>query len=355
MGATDAITLQRILTTAAGWHASDLHFVVGNQPTLRIDGKLKILEDEQIITPEVIESIAKTVLTEAQRQQLATQKEITTAFSLNPQARFKVTAVYQRGSLAISLHVISSTVPRLSDLSAPPAVTTLTTITKGLVLVTGPYGSGKTTTLTAMVNEINATRAATIVSIESPIEHLFVNVKSLIEQREVGRDALSYEQAIVAANREDVDVIVVSEASSPSVLAACLDAAEASRLVLTTMTTNSVMGTIEKVLNSFPANEAGKIRTQFANTLAGIVSQRLLPRIGGGQVVVSEVLMPTAPVRAVIRDGALFQLGNVLQTSREGGHVSLDRSLMDLVQEGTITPEDAMINAQEPNLFRPVK
>lgn len=351
MGATDTITFNRILTTAAGWHASDLHFVVGNQPTLRIDGKLKLLEDEQIITPEFIDSISKLVLSEQQQQQLLAQKELTSAFSLNPQARFKVTAIYQRGSLALSLHVISSTIPRLQDLALPEAVTKLTTLTKGLVLVTGPYGSGKTTTLNAMVSTINDSRATTIVTIESPIEHLLINSKSLIEQREIGRDALSYEQAIVAASREDIDVIVVSEAGSSSVIAACLDAAEASRLVLTTMTTNSVLGTVEKVLNSFSADETGKVRAQFASVLAGIVSQRLLPRIGGGQVVVSEVLIPTPPVRAVIRDGALFQLANVLQTSGEGGHVSFDRTLQQLVADGVITKEDAMINAQDPNIF----
>lgn len=352
MGATDSITFNRVLTTAAGWHASDLHFVVGNQPTVRIDGKLKILEDEQIVTPEFIEVIAKTVLTPEQRQQLVTQKEITTAFSLNPQARFKVTAVYQRGSLAISLHVISTAVKRMEDLHLPPVVSTFAQLTKGLVLVTGPYGSGKTTTLNAIVNTINETRATTIVTIEQPIEYLFVNNKSLIEQREIGRDALSTEQAVVAASREDIDVIVVSEVTSPSVFSACLDAAEASRLVLTTMNTNSVLNTIEKILNSFPAGEVGKIRTQLASVLAGIVSQRLLPRAGGGQVAVAEVMVPTPPIRAVIRDGALFQLGNVLQTSRDAGLVSLDRSLAELASTGVISNEDALQNAIDPAAVR---
>lgn len=352
MGATDSITFQRILTTAAGWHASDIHFVVGNQPTLRIDGKLKILEDEQIITPDFIELVTKTVLNEQQRQQLLTQKEMTTAFNLNPQARFKVTAIYQRGSVAISLHGISASIPRLTDLGLPEAMNGFAQATKGLVLITGPYGSGKTTTLNAIVNAINEQRAATIVTIESPIEHLYVNNKSLIEQREVGRDALSFEQGIIAASKEDIDVIVVSEVNGPSVIAACLDAAEASRLVLTTMTTNTVLGTIEKVLNSFPASDIGKIRTQFANALTGIVSQRLLPRSGGGQVAVAEIMIPTAPIRAVIRDGALFQLANVIQTSREAGLVSLDKSLMQLVDSGVISLDDAILNAQDPNLFR---
>lgn len=352
MGATDSITFDRVLTTAAGWHASDIHFVVGSQPTVRIDGKLKLLEDEQITTPEYMESIAAIVLSDVQRQQLATQKEITTSFSLNPQARFKVMAVYQRGSLAISLHGIPTVVRRLEDLHLPEVVSTFPSLTKGLILITGPYGSGKTTTLNAVVNAVNERRAATIVTIEQPIEYLYVNNKSLIEQREIGRDALSTEQAVIAASREDIDVIVVSEITAPSVFSACLDAAEASRLVLTTMNTNSVLGTIEKILNIFPASDLGKIRTQLANVLVGVVSQRLLPRVGGGQVAVAEVMVPTAPIRAVMRDGALFQLGNVLQTSREAGLVSLDRSLAELVSTGVISQEDALQNAIDPNAVR---
>ncbi len=352
MGATDHIIFNRALTTAAGWHASDIHFIVGNQPTARIDGQLKILTDEPIVTPEFIETITTTVLTEPQRKQLAAQKEITAAFSLNAQARFKVSAVYQRGSLAVALHVIPTTVRRLEDLAMPPAVSEFAKLTKGLVIVTGPYGSGKTTTLNAIVNAINETRAATIVTIEQPIEYLFVNNLSLIEQREIGRDALSTEQAVIAASREDTDVIVVSEANTPSVIAASLDAAEASRLVLTTLNTDSVIGTVEKILNSFPSTDVEKIRTQLASVLAGVVSQRLLPRIGGGQVAVAEVMVPTPPVRAVIRDGALIQLGNVLQTSREAGLVSLDRSLVELVQTGVITLDDAARNAADPVSMR---
>lgn len=352
MGTTDSITLNRILTTAAGWHASDVHFVVGNQPTVRIDGKLAVLEDEQIVAPDFITTITKIILTEPQQQQLLNQKEVTTAFSLNPQTRFKVTAVYQRGSVAISLHGIPTAVPRLEDLNLPAPVASFAKLTKGLVLVTGPYGSGKTTTLNAIVNAINETRAATIVTIENPIEYLFINNKSLIEQREIGRDALSSEQAIIAASREDTDVIVVSEVSTSSVIAASLDAAEASRMVLTTMTTDSVLGTVDKILNSFPAAELPKIRTQLSGVLAGIVSQRLLPRIGGGQVAVAEVMIPSPPVRAVIRDGALFQLANVLQTSRESGVVSLDHTLAQLVQGGIISPDDALRNAFDPSAFR---
>lgn len=352
MGTTDSITLTRVLTTAAGWHASDVHFIIGNQPTLRIDGKLKILEDEEIVAPELIEAIAAIVLNDQQRQQLAQQKDVLAAYSLNPQIRFKVTAVYQRGSLALSLHLIPATVRRLGDLQLPAPVSRFPALTKGLVIITGPYGSGKTTTMNAIVDAINATRAANIVTVEQPIEYLFVNNKSLIEQREIGRDAISAEQAIVAASREDVDVIVVSEANSASVLEALLNAAEASRLVLTTMATDSVIGTIDKILNSFPAADLPKIRTQLSAVLAGVVSQRLLPKVGGGQVAVADVMVPTPPIRAVIRDGALVQLANVIQTSREAGVVSFDRQLAQLVQAGTISAADAVQNAQDPSMIK---
>lgn len=352
MGTTDTITLNRVLTAAAGWQASDIHFVVGNPPTVRVDGQLKILEDEQIVTPEFIEGMAGVLLNDQQRQELAAKKDLVAAYSLNPQVRFKVTAVYQRGSLAISLHLIPTTIRRLESLQLPEAVKEFPNLTKGLVIVTGPYGSGKTTTLNALVNAINETRAANIVTVEQPIEYLFVNNKSLIEQREIGRDALTAEQAIVAASREDVDVLVVAEANSGSVIEALLNAAEASRLVFTTMATDSILGTIDKILNSFPASDLPKIRTQLAAVLAGIVSQRLLPKVGGGQVVVAELLVPTSPIRAVIRDGALVQLANVMQTSRVAGAASLDRQLAALVQNGTIALEEALQNAQDPSTFK---
>lgn len=352
MGATDTITFNRIITQAASWHASDLHFIIGSPPTLRVDGKLVTMEDEQIVSPEFMEAIMAILLTEEQRAKLVEQKELVLAYSLNPQVRFKVTTWFQRGSLTVSLHFISSVIKRLSELGLPPVVEQFVGQTKGLILITGPYGSGRTTTMNAIINAVNATRTANIVTIEQPIEYLFVNNKSTIEQREVGRDALSAEQAITTASREDVDVIVVSEANGRDVLAAMLDAAESSRLVISTMNTDSVLATIEKILNSFPADEVPKVRTQLSNVLAGIVSQRLLPRIGGGQVVVAEVMIPTPPIRAVIRDGAIYQLQNVLQTSREGGLQSLDRSLSDLVKQGTIAVDDALQHAQDQNAVR---
>lgn len=349
MGATDTITLNRILTTAASWHASDLHFVIGSQPVVRVDGRLTALEEEQVVTAEFLQAVIGVILTEDQRTQLAANKEMIVANSLNTQLRFKARVFYQRGSPSVSIHFVSSTLRRLAELGLPPAVQHFPQLTKGLILITGPYGSGRTTTLNAIINEINQTRNANIVTVEQPIEYLFANNKSLIEQREVGRDALSFEQAIRAASREDVDVIVVAEAEGREVVSALLDAAESSRLVVSTMNTDSVIATIEKILNSFAADDVPKARVQLSNVLAGIVSQQLLPKTGGGEVLVAEVIVPTPAVRAVVRDGSLAQLRNVLQTAGDAGTLSFDKSLASLVQQGIISQEDAVSHAQDPS------
>lgn len=352
MGTTDTITLNRILSTAASWHASDLHFIIGNAPTLRVDGKLVTLEDEQPISPDFMEDTVATLLTDEQRKILAENKEIAVAYSFNPQIRFKVSAYYQRGALAVTLHFIGTTVKRFGELGLPDVAAQLVKLTHGLVLITGPYGSGRTTTMNAMINEINQDRSVNIITIEQPIEHLFINNKSIIEQREIGRDAISVAQALTTASREDVDVIVVSEAAGREVIDGMLDAAESSRLVISTMNTDSVLSTIEKIMNAFPAEEVPKARIQLSNVLAGIISQRLLPKTGGGLVPVAEVMIPTPPIRAVIRDGALFQLSNVLQTSRDAGMVSMDQSLARLVREGTILLDDALAHAKDPTYVR---
>lgn len=349
MPTTDSIVIQRILTTAAEYRASDLHLTVGNPPILRVDGKLVVLEQEPVVTPEFMDIVAEMFLSPEQRQSLAEDREIVAAFMLENRIRFKVSMFYQRGFLAASLRLISSEIKPLSELGLPKAVASFVNLTKGLVLVTGPFGSGRTQTVAALVNEINKTRTANIITIEKPIEHLYLNDRSFIEQREVGRDTKSFQQALETASREDVDVIVVSEMEEPEVIQAVLTAAESSRLVISTMNTDSVLKTVEKIINSAPPELEAKVKAQLAGTLEGIVSQRLLPRVGGGRILVAEVMMPSGPIRTVIRDGALYQLQNMLQTSREGGTISLDRSLAELVKTGEILVDDAMAHAIDPN------
>lgn len=352
MQSAEAIVIQRILTTSAEYRASDLHLTVGNPPILRVDGKLVILEQEQVVTPDFMDRVTEMFLTPEQRQALERERELVVAYDLENRIRFKVSLFYQRGFIAASLRLISSEIKSLKDLGLPSVVLGFAQLTKGLVLITGPFGSGRTATMAALVNEINKTRTAHVVTIENPIEVLYVNDRSFIEQREVGRDTKSFRQALETASREDVDVVVVSEMEEPQVIEAVLTSAESSRLVISTMNTDSVMKTVEKIINSAPPELEVKTRTQLAGTLQGIVSQRLLPRVGGGRILVAEVMVPTPPLRSVIRDGVLFQLQNILQTSREGGMISLDRSLAELVKTGEILLDDALAHAVEPNNLR---
>ena len=355
MGATDVITLNRILTSAAGLRASDLHLVVGTQPTIRVDGQLSSMADEPIVTVDFLESVAGTLLNDQQRATLNEKKEVVAAVSLNAQLRFKITVFLQRGSLAINMHFIGTAPISLSDLGLPDPVKSLVQLQKGLIIVSGPYGSGKSTTLKAFIHEINNSRTANIVTIEDPVEQLYVNNQSIIEQREVGRDVTSFEQGIVSASREDVDVIVASEMRRPEVITAVLEAAEASRLVLTTMSSDSVLATLEQIITGVPTSDVNKVRSQLSNVLVGIISQRLIAKSGGGQVMVPDILIPTPPVRSVLRDGAMTQLQNVVMTSRVEGIQSFDRLLLQLVNDGTISLEEAIRHAQEPNVFRNIR
>ncbi len=341
----ETIIIDRILTTAAEYKASDCHLVAGNPPILRVDGKLVALQGEAIITPDFLDRLAETLLDDVQRKTLADQKEVVISTTWGNRARYKVSFIHQRGAVAASLRFIPATMKTIEELGLPKVVAELINVQTGLVLITGPFGSGRTATAAALLNAINQSRAAHIVTVEKPIEYLFVNNQSIIEQREVGRDTTSFKQALETASREDVDVIFVSEMESPDVIDAVLSAAESSRLVISTMSTDSITRTLEKIITSFPEDQTQRIRVQLASTIQAVVSQRLLPRVGGGRIAVAEVLMPTPPIRAVIRDGALYQLTNILQTSRDAGMISLDRALAELVKTGEILIDDALAHA----------
>ncbi|MBI3115401.1 MAG: PilT/PilU family type 4a pilus ATPase [Candidatus Kerfeldbacteria bacterium] len=348
----DTIVIDRILSRVAEYKASDVHLTPGNPPIVRVDGKLVSLEGEAIITPDFLERLAELLLSEPQRQELADKKELVIAATWQKRARYKISFFHQRGSLSASLRLIPQQIPSLEQLGLPAVVQRLAELEKGLVLVTGPFGSGRTATASALLDRINQTRAEHVVTIEKPIEQIFVNSRSVIEQREVGRDTLSFEQALATASREDVDVIFVSEMEDTPVIEAVLNAAESARLVISTMNTDSIVRTIEKILTSFPEDQTQRIRVQLAATLQAIVSQRLLPRVGGGRIVVAEVMLPTGPIRSVIRDGQLYQLTNLLQTSREQGMISLDRSLAELVKTGEILMDDAIAHAVDRNSLK---
>jgi twitching motility protein PilT len=345
MPSADTIAIKKVLATAAEYGASDLHLAPGNPPILRIDGKLVPLESEEMITPDFLQALVELMLTPEQQQLLEKEREMITAISLDNKARYKVSLFHEKGMLAASIRVISPEIRSIHDLGLPTIVNQFAGATKGLVVVVGPFGSGRTATVAAILDDINRNRSVHIVTIEQPIEHLYVNDKSIIEQREVGRDTNSFEQALVTASREDVDIIMVSEMDNPTIIRSVLAVAESNRLVLSTMNTDSVVKTIEKIVEAFPPDEETQSRRVLAENLQGIISQRLLPRVGGGRIIVAEVMAPSDSVRAVIREGQLFQLTTILQTSREEGMVSLDRSLAELVRTGEIQVDDAMAHA----------
>jgi twitching motility protein PilT len=341
------LTISRVLSTGAEYKASDLHLTVGNPPILRVDGKLLPLQDEQIITPDFMETFSEAILSAEQKKELKENKELVLAVNMPNKTRYRVNLFFQKGVLAASLRFIPQTIKNIKELGLPQIVEDFAKLTKGLVIVTGPFGSGRTATVASLINNINKTRAVHIMTIEKPIEYIFVNNKSIIEQREVGRDTKSFEQALNTASREDVDVVMVSEMEEKEIIEAVLNTAESSRLVISSMNTDNVLKTIEKIINSFSPQEEEKIRVQLSETLQGIICQRLLPRVGGGRIIVAEVMIFTPPIRTVIRDGALYQLQNIIQTTREEGTISLDRSLAELVKTGEILMDDALAHASD--------
>ena len=345
----EQIEINRILTSVAEYNASDLHLSVGNVPTVRIDGELTPLREEQVITPEFLEKLTLFLLDERQKQELEKEREIIFSYNFQNRIRFKINLFYQEGYLSASLRLINSNIKTLLELGLPRAVDQVTKLSKGLVIVCGPFGSGRTSTLAAILNEINNTRDEHILTIEKPIEYIFMDNRCIVEQREVGRDTHSFERALQSAFPEDVDVIMVSDMKNKTVIKNAFDLAEGGRLVFGGMDTDSAVKTIEKLINSFDAQEQHQARVQLSEALSGIIVQRLLPRVGGGRILVAELLIPTPPIRAIIREGNLLQLSNVMQTSREDGMISLDRSLAELVKTGEVLLDSAMQYAVDKN------
>jgi len=337
----------RILTTVAGLKASDLHLTVGNPPILRIDGELKQLQDEEIMTPEVLQSLIDGLLTEKQKQQFEQHKDITLSYTFMDRIRFRMNVFYQKGYPAMSLRFIPDRIPNLGSLGLPEAIGAFLKLEHGLILITGPFGSGKTTTISALVQMINAQRSDHIVMVEDPIEYLFINDKSVIEQREVGRDAESMLAALELADREDVDIIVASGMKSDEVIRKVIDLSTTDRLVIASLAADSIDHALNRIVVAYPEDQRTNARHLLAQSLQGIICQHLLRRIGGGLVLVPELLIPNTPARSIIREGTFGQLANIIQTSREQGMVARDSVLVNFVQNGVITPEEARAYAHD--------
>ena len=321
--------------------ASDLHLQVGLPPMLRVDGALVAVTGADALTEETIEALIFAILDEDQKQILLKDKEFDFSFAYGDLGRFRVNAFHERGNLAAAMRLIPNEILSVEQLGLPAIVNKFAEYPRGLVLVTGPTGSGKSTTLAALVGKINAEKAAHIITIEDPIEFTHKSQKSVIVQREVHYDTYSFSAALRSALREDPDVVLIGEMRDLETIASAITIAETGHLVFATLHTNSAAQSIDRMIDVFPPHQQPQIRAQLSNILTAIVSQRLIPTIGGGRVAAAEILIATPAVRNIIREGKTHQLEAVIQTGAEFGMQSMDKQLVNLIHAGTITYDEA--------------
>lgn len=341
--------IQQLLKLTIERGASDLHIIVGYYPTLRINGELVQLKTAQLIEAADCEAIIQQILTESQKENFLVNRESDFGYNVDD-SRFRVNAYYTRMGPSLSFRLIPKTIRTPEELGLPAIVHEFVNLRQGFILVTGPTGEGKSTTLAAIINEINNTHAKHILTIEDPIEFIYPSSKSIISQRELGQDTHSWTIALRSALREDPDVALIGEMRDYETIQAALTVAETGHLVFSTVHTNSAAQTIDRIIDVFPPHQQQQIRIQLASTLKAVVSQRLLPEVSNqGRVVAVEMLINTPAVSALIRDGKTNLIDNVIQTSSEEGMIYFERNLHELYTAGKISKDVAQAYALRPN------
>lgn len=342
--------LNELLETTISKKASDLHLVTGIPPVLRINGNL-IRMDEINLTPQDTEEFAKLILAE-DFSSLEEKGDMDMSYSLPGIGRFRVNVYKQRGTIALAIRVVGAKVPELDDLRLPEVVKDLSLLKRGLVLVTGPAGSGKSTTLAAMINEINKNKSSHIITLEDPIEFLHRHDKSIVEQREIGKDAKSFENALRAVLREDPDVILIGELRDLNTISVALTAAETGHMVLSTLHTIGVAKTINRLVDVFPPHQQQQVKIQLAAVLNGVVSQQLVPTADGkSRACATETMISTTAIQNMIREGKTYQIESALQTGSKYGMKTMDMSLVELYKKKLISYEDALSHAVDKEML----
>lgn len=344
--------VKNMLRLVAQQGASDLHLVVGRYPTYRIDGKLYPLTQEAILTPAMLRDICSTVLTDEMKKKFENDKQVDFSYNFEDKARFRVNAFYQQGYVSVAFRLIPHNIRTLEELNVPDTLYDFTKISQGLVLVVGPVGHGKSTTLAALINEINHNQEKHILTIEDPIEYVYEQDRSIINQREVYQDATSFPAALKSMFREDANVVLIGEMRDLDTISTTLTAAETGHLIFGTLHTNSAAQTIDRIIDVFPAHQQNQVRSQLANVLIAIVSQRLIPCIDEGRVPAVEVMIKNHAIESLIREGKTHQLANVIETGSGEGMTSMDRALVDLVRKGKISVESALEYSSDPKNFQ---
>ncbi len=338
MATVENIQVNKILNMAAERRATDIHLTPGNYPVLRIDGKLVTLTSEAVLTPDFLLGMAESFLSADDQKRLAQEREVVSVYNWANRARFRAKVFYQKGFLAISLRLIPQIIPTIKDLGLPPVLSQLIDKDKGLLVITGPFGSGRTTTATSLLETLNHGKGVHIQTLEKPIEYLLANNQSVIEQREVGKDTESFIKGLQDMLESDIDVAVIHELSEEGEEELILQLAESGKLVILIMDANSVISALERFISNLDPSRRSWGQDLLSQVLIGVIAQKLLPRLSGGQILAYEVLTMTPAVRSIIQSDRLLQLNNIMQTSREEGMINMDKSLINLVNLGEINP-----------------
>ena len=344
--------LKKLLDIVIKEEASDLDISVGHAPNIRITGQLVPLSQEKIFSDKDSEGLAFSILSEAQRKKFLEEKEIDLSYQHEDKGRFRINVFFQRGSISLALRFIPSKIRTIEELNLPPVLHDFISRPQGLILVTGATSQGKSTTLAAMLDEINHTRSVHIITVEDPIEYTYPVDRAIIDQREVEIDTLNFNNALRASFRQNPDVIMVGEMRDLETIATTITAAETGNLVFATLHTNSAAQTIHRIVDVFPAEQQSQIRFQLSSSLLGIISQRLVPRIKGGFIPVCEVLICNNAVSNLIRENKIHEIPAVIETSAKEGMVSFNRAMVDLVRKKEISLKNAMDYAWDPGEIR---
>ncbi|MBI4038180.1 type IV pilus twitching motility protein PilT [Candidatus Daviesbacteria bacterium] len=345
------MTIQQLLELTISKNASDLHLVVGFPPLMRIQGELFPVPGEDLLSPSGVESMITSLVTETQKNIFFQNWELDFSFDFEGKGRFRVNLYKQKNYPAAALRMIPLTIRSLAELGMPQVLSKITDLKQGFILVTGPTGQGKSTSLAAFINSINHQRPAHIITVEDPIEYVYPRGKALVSQREIYSDTKSWSNALKAILREDPDVVLIGEMRDLETISSAMTIAETGHLVFATLHTNSASQSIDRIIDVFPQNQQPQIRLQLAATLEAIISQRLVPTLSPGRTLATEILFGVPATRNIIREGKTYLLDNLIQTSAELGMMSLEYSLATLVKAGKISAEVAMRYALRPDLL----
>ena len=345
-------TIEEIMRTACEAGASDVHITVGIPPKMRVNGKLITMNYPRMLPADTL-AVAYSIMNDVQRERFEERGEYDMSFSIPELGRYRVNAYKQRGSAALALRLVGTQIPSPEVLEVPESVINLYERKRGLILVTGPTGSGKSTTLAAIIDKINNFRDAHVITLEDPIEYLHQHKMAMINQREIGLDTQNYANALRAALREDPDVILVGEMRDFETISVAITAAETGHLVLSTLHTIGAASTVDRVIDVFPPHQQQQIRVQFSNVLEAVISQQLIPTVDGqGRVAAFEVMHANHAVRNLIREGKSHQLTSIMQTNRKLGMITMDEAIQQLFFEGKIGREQAIQFAQDPDAMQ---